>query len=103
MKRILVFAIGFMSMSAFADVPTPRVDYASAYNGYATISGGLEQQTAAPVGVTVQMGGLKYSTITDQDGKWSLVIRHTSVNYSVTSFNLVSANDRSANVLEQIK
>jgi hypothetical protein len=96
MKKLLVCTFGLMSSLVLAETPQPRVDYASAYNGYATITGGLEQTPSAPVGVVVQMSGFRYSTITDANGKWGIVVKYTSSSYSVNSFSLTNATDHSS-------
>lgn len=95
MKLIQTFLLLTLSLPAMADTPKPVVEYASASNGYASISGALETSATEPVGITVKIGGRSYSTICNPDGKWGLVIKHTSANYSVESFNVLNSQERS--------
>lgn len=103
MKLLLTMCMMTFSLPALADVPRPRIEFASAYNGYATISGSLESAPTEPAGVTIQMSGFKYSTLTDSNGKWSVVIKYTSVNYSVESFSFLNPNDKSEEKVLSIK
>ena len=103
MKLLITSCMMAFSLTALADVPKPKIEFASAYNGYATISGSLESTPTEPVGVTVQMSGFKYSTLTDSSGKWSVVIKYTSINYSVESFSFLSPNDKSEEKVLSIK
>ena len=95
MKRLILVSGLLGGLSAFADVPQARVEFASAYKGYATIGGTLESAPAKSVGVSILNGGLKYSTITDSEGKWSIVIKHRGVDYSVETFALMNTRERS--------
>ena len=96
MIRFSLFStVLFISSLAAAEVPEPKVDYASVYQGYATITGVLVSQPNDPVGITIKNGGLTYSTVTDAQGKWGLVIRLLSSNYSVASFDLRKPGDHS--------
>ena len=93
--KTLVLTMAMLSLPAMGQSPKPTIEHASAYGGYATINGGLETPATDPVGVTVKIGGLRYSTVSGPDGKWGLVIRHVSTNYSVESFSLTDNKERS--------
>ena len=103
MKQFLIIGLSLFSFSALADVPQPVVEFASAVGGYATISGRLDSTSRDPIGVTVEMGGLKYTTISDPNGKWSVVVKYRSTNYTVNSFNLMNSNERSEIHAEKLK
>jgi len=81
--------------SVFAAVPDPIVTGTDSYNGYATVSGRLNAKPDHPVGVSVRNGNTLSSTLTDSEGRWSIVFRHRSVQYTVTAWDLSSPSDRS--------
>lgn len=103
MRHLVLIAFLSATSQAFADVPEPVVTHASSYQGHATIAGRLSSNPDAVTGITVENGGLKYSTITDAEGNWSVVIRHRSVSYSVKSFDLKGSGDASHEVKLQLK
>lgn len=85
----------FLGTLCMAGVPEPTITYKSTYNGHATIAGSLASKPTGPVGITVQNGSLIYSTITDAEGRWGIVIRHMSTNLSVQSWDLQNLKDKS--------
>lgn len=88
MKLFYCMCLSFVSHVAMAEIPTPRVLRTDTYNGYATIGGDLTSDIDAPIGISISNGGFKYSTLTDSEGKWSIVFRHRAVSYQVEGFNL---------------
>lgn len=100
MKHVL--PILFLASFAFG-VPEPVVTGSDSYNGYATVSGKLNAKPAQPVGISVLNGNTLSSTVTDPSGRWSIVFRHQSVQYSVTSWDLSSKTDRSNSVTGHLK
>lgn len=93
MKK-LILALNFISVMALSQVPEPVITDMSSAHSHATIAGRLNSKPTTPVGVSVQNGGIMYSTITDLEGRWAIVIRHRSVNVGVASWNLADAQDR---------
>lgn len=92
MKLLLVLMLS--ALPAFSAVPDPIVTSKDSYNGYATVSGRLASKPDHPVGISVQNGNTMSSTITDPDGRWSIVFRHLSTQFSVASWELGSPSDR---------
>lgn len=94
MKNSL-FLILIFSASSFAAVPDPIVTGTDSYNGYATVSGRLNAKPDHPVGISIRNGNTLSSTLTDADGRWSIVFRHRSVQYTVAAWDLATPSDRS--------
>jgi hypothetical protein len=94
-KIIFIASILTISTAATAEVPEAKVEYTNVYQSHATMAGKLTSRPVEPVGVTVENGGLKYSTITDGDGAWGLVFKYRSSNYTVTTFELKDATSKS--------
>lgn len=82
------------STALFAVVPDPIITGTDSYNGYATVSGRLNAKPDRPVGISVRNGNTISSTVTDTEGRWSIVFRHRSVQYSVTAWDISSPSDR---------
>lgn len=94
----LVTAVWLLTAAGgvFADgVPDPVVTYTESLSGFAVIAGKLALDVTSVYGIKVKNGGLTYSTLTDNTGRWSVVIRHRAVNYSVESFDLSSPSLKS--------
>jgi len=83
---------------AWASVPDVVITTLSSYNGHATVAGRLVSKPEAPVGISVRNGNLMYSTLTDGEGRWGIVIRHQAVNVTVQSWSLLNPADRAAEV-----
>ena len=61
-------------------------------NGYLTLSGSVNSENSdGPFLVTLENGGLPYTTLTDGNGRWSLVIQARSQHYSVSAKPLIPA------------
>lgn len=95
MTKTIALTILFAGSLAIGQVPEPIITYKSTYNDHATIAGRLASKPSAPMGITVQNGSLIYSTITDAEGRWGIVIRHTSTSLTVQSWDLQNPSDRS--------
>lgn len=95
MKSLFFFFVATWATLGFAEVPDPVISTLSSYNGHATIAGRLATQISAPVGISVRNGNITYSTITDTEGRWAIVIRHLGVNVSVQSWDLKVPSTRS--------
>jgi|GEM_PF-2261961 len=98
MTKMIALAVLFTGSLGFAQVPEPIITYKSTYNGHATIAGRLASKPSAPMGISVQNGSLIYSTITDAEGRWGIVIRHTSTSLTVQSWDLQNPSDRSEEI-----
>lgn len=101
MKYVLQLAL-FATVSSFAQVPEPVITTMTSSSGHATIAGRLNSKPEAPVGISVRNGNLIYSTITDLEGRWGIVIRHQSVNVSVESWNFNNPLERSEELKREI-
>lgn len=92
--KLGVTSILFSSM-AEASTPAPVVTISTNYNGYATVGGKLAEVPTGPVGISVTNGNVKSSTITDPQGKWSMVFEIRASSYTVESWSLFNAADHS--------
>ena len=103
MRRILVAHFLLLSGIALADVPDVVITTLSSANSYATVAGRLVTKPESPVGVSVRNGNLVYSTLTDSEGLWGIVIRHISNQVSVSSWNLTNGAERGKEITLEIK
>ncbi len=96
----LSVALIFVSHAASlrAAVPDVIITHTTTAGGYATIAGKLVVKPEAPVGISVRNGNLIYSTLTDPEGRWGIVIRHASVSVTAFSWSLSRTDDRGAEV-----
>lgn len=100
----LFILLSLLSFNAFtAELPEPVVTTAIANGTYAVVAGKLAAKPEHPIGVSVQNGVLMYSTITDAEGRWGLVIRTLSSGLKVNSFDLTRPAERSAEVVHKIQ
>jgi len=86
-------------VTAFAEVPDVVVTTMTSANGHATIAGRLASKPGVPVGISVRNGNIMYSTISDPEGRWGIVIRHLSTNVSVNSWSLTVPEEKGAVVI----
>lgn len=82
----------------FADIPEAVITTLSSANGHATVAGRLASKPSAPVGITVRNGNLVYSTLTDSEGRWGIVIRHLAVNVTVQAWSFSNGAERGPEV-----
>lgn len=87
----------------FAQVPDPTITTMISLNGYATIAGRLVAKADGPVGISVRNGNLMYSTLTDAEGRWGIVIRHAAVNVTVQSWDMKNPIDRSNDLVTEVR
>lgn len=85
------------SSIALAEIPIPKVEFTDVYQTHATVAGRLTSLPTSPVGITIENGGIKYSTLTDAEGRWGIVFKYRSARYSVSAFEL---NDTSVQSLK---
>ena len=97
MKKIYTFAFAMIvSTTALSETPEPKVEFADVYQTHATVAGRLASKPVTPVGVTIENGGVKYSTLTDADGNWGVVFKYRSPRYYVSSFDLSESSKKSS-------
>lgn len=102
-KRIFYCALLASAQIALADVPEVIITTLSSSGGHATVAGRLASKPERPVGISVRNGNLMYSTLTDAEGRWGIVIRHLAVNVSVESWSLLNSGEKSATVTKRIE
>ena len=96
MQLGLVCGMLVSAQSVFAaGIPEPVVTVTTNYNGYATVGGKLASAPDGPVGVSVTNGNVKTNTVTDPEGRWSVVFQIRTTSFSVESWSLVKKTDRS--------
>ena len=102
MKTYLILVTALVSTTLVAAVPDVVITTLSSSNGHGTVAGRLELKPSGPVGISVRNGNLMYSTITDGDGRWGIVIRHLSTQVTATSWSLTNSSDRGSDVVASI-
>ena len=100
MRGITLF-LTLATCFAFAGEPQVTITTKSTYNGYATVGGRVISATREPVGVSVDNGGIRYSTLADPSGSWAIVFRHASVNFTVRAWTL-NRNEEIAATKDQL-
>ncbi len=95
MKFFFIF-VGTLVLSTNSHgVPDPVITGTDSYQGYGTIAGKLKTPPEGnAVGISVRNGGVTYSTVTDKQGYWAIVIRHLSTTVEVQSWDQSNANGR---------
>ncbi|NBX69213.1 MAG: hypothetical protein EBR01_09670 [Proteobacteria bacterium] len=100
----LLFIVSLIGLNVLcAETPEPVVTATSANGIHGVVAGRLASKPERPVGVSVQNGNLIYSTITDAEGRWGVVVRVLSSAVKVNSFDLTEPGGRSAEVVHKFK
>ena len=101
MKRNLFILVAITSTMGIlrADVPEVVITTMLSANGHATIAGRLASKPKGPVGISVRNGNLSYSTVTDPEGRWGIVIRHQSTQVTANSWSLTDPTDQASPVV----
>lgn len=102
MRWKFIALVAGVSLNAFANVPDVEITTLMSANSHATIAGRLKSKPQGPVGISVRNGNVMYSTVTDLEGRWGIVVRHLSVDVFVTSWSLTNS-DRGNELLFKIK
>ena len=100
MKNLL--AIIFFGPLCFGSVPEPIITTAHSSGSFAVVAGILSGKTDRAVGISVQNGNLMYSTLTDAQGRWGIVIRHLSTSLGVTSWDLQNPSEKSREITRAV-
>ena len=96
MKSFVIPLLMTVGLSTFAAVPEPVLDYKNSYNGYGTFAGRLSAKPAEALGITVDNGGIKFSTITDKQGNWAITFRQRVIYSDITAWSLSGSNETSS-------
>jgi hypothetical protein len=100
MKNVL--AILFFGPLCFGVVPEPIITTAHSSGSFAVVAGILSGKTNQPVGISITNGNLMYSTLTDAEGRWGIVIRHLSTSLGVTSWDLQNPSEKSREITRTV-
>jgi hypothetical protein len=92
-----------MSSWLLADIPSPVITTTSPNNFYALIAGRLERKPEAPLGISVRNGNVMYSTVTDLDGRWALIIKTLDNHVEASSWSMQGGAERSRWVNKTLK
>lgn len=98
MKRLIIVLFFWGALAARAEVPEPVITVGEVLGRVAVVAGKLSAVPTKPVGISVLNGNIISSTLTDAQGRWSLVIRHLSHTVSVSAWDLMEPSDRSFEV-----
>jgi len=98
MKLPLLAFILFFTAVLIADVPEPVLTVGEVYGRLAVVAGKLSTPPERAVGISVLNGNLISSTVTDPEGRWSIVIRHLANEVSVSSWDFLNPAERSVSV-----
>src|SRR5262245_55196468 len=102
MKRLVLLGLALSHLTLFAEEPQIVITFKNSANGYGTVAGRVVSSKGKPVGITVQNGGLKFSSISDLDGSWGLVFPHRAVNFTVTAWELGNHSEILAKTSESL-
>lgn len=97
-----LFILVAMSFTALASEPEIVLTHKNSYNGYAFVAGKIVSKMKGPVGVTVEIGSAKFSTVSDPAGNWGIVFRHIAVNFNVIAWNFEDSSVRVAELSENL-
>jgi hypothetical protein len=95
-------ALIFLGPLCFGSAPEPIITTARSSGSFAVVAGILSAKTNQPAGISIQNGNLMYSTLTDVEGRWGIVIRHLSTSLKVTSWDLQNPSEKSREILRSI-
>jgi len=89
-----LFLVAVLSCTAgLAVEPQIVMTYKNSTGGFGTVAGKVIGAATTAIGITVQNGALKYSTVADPSGSWGIVFRHLATNFTVTAWDSASPND----------
>lgn len=103
MNKAICFWMLFLVSTLWAAVPEPVITTASVSGAYAIVAGRLESKPSVPVGISVKNGNLMYSTLTDLEGRWGIVILFQNVNFTVQSWSLSEPTDKAQETVGKMK
>lgn len=101
-RRAAFLFFSTLAFPVFADVPDTIITHMSSASGHATIAGKLVSKPDVPVGISIRNGSIAYSTVTDPEGRWGIVIRHQAVTVTVTSWSLQNSSERGKEVIANL-
>lgn len=104
MQRLIgaLFFLLATSLTASASEPEIVLTQKNSYNGYAFVAGKVVSKIKGPVGITIEIAGVKFSTISDPSGNWGIVFRHIAVNFNVIAWNFEDSSLRVAELSENL-
>jgi len=103
MKSLLIVTLLLQAFPSFGSVPEPVLDHKNSYNGYGTFAGHLSAKPAEPLGITVDNGGVKFSTITDKEGNWAISFRQRVIYSDITAWSLSNLNESSSTLRAELR
>lgn len=98
----VLFLLITVSFTAWGSGPEIILTNKNSYNGYAFVAGKVISKIKGPVGITVEIGGMKFSTISDPAGNWGIVFRHIAINFNVTAWNFEDDSLRVAELSDNL-
>lgn len=84
----------FSTIGLAQNIPDPVITATGVQNSYVTLAGRLKSVPGKPVGISVEHGRIHYTTLTDVDGRWGIVVRYQSNQLTVVSWDLFNPQDR---------
>ena len=102
MKRLIIGLFLFGALAAQAQVPEPVITVGEVWGRLAVVAGRLSSKPQRPVGISVLNGNIISSTLTDDEGRWSIVIRHLSQTVSVSAWDLTDPSEKSLEVKSRL-
>jgi len=94
MKMIFCFLVLGLGLTAQGKIPEPVITVGEVMGRLAVVAGRLSVVPERPVGISVTNGNIVSSTLSDEQGRWSVVIRHLSHTVSVSSWNLNNPSEK---------
>ncbi|MCB0362027.1 MAG: hypothetical protein KDD35_04880 [Bdellovibrionales bacterium] len=92
MKITLVLSV-FLAFPSFAFGSVPcSIDYGRVTDYLGVVSGTADLADNAPAYITVNNGGLKYTTLTDSAGNWTVTFRYFSTRLNAYSWQTIDGD-----------
>ena len=102
MKRLITGLCLLGALAAQAQVPEPVITVGEVLGRVAVVAGRLSVVPERPVGISVTNGNIVSSTLSDEQGRWSIVIRHLSHQVSVSAWELTDPSEKSLEVKSRL-
>jgi len=87
--RTTLLVLGFLLAGAvYANEPQVVITTKTSLNGYGTVAGRVTSDAKGLIGVSLDNGGVRYSTVADPSGTWAIVFRHAATNFTVRAWSV---------------
>lgn len=89
----VLFCFNLLASVSYSSEPEVTITTKSSYNGFGIVAGKVISKDQGAVGVSLENGGIRYSTIADPAGSWAIVFRHSTINFTVRAWSFNREKD----------